>query len=251
MDKNRDTGGGGAGAGAGGTQGGGDPRNNRLLALVFRAAAFVACLIGVLDTTEVFRGGLNGEKLLFYTTETNVFVTAMFALLLVRTALDLKAKGTIGPSSYHERLSAIVMLSITVTMLIFWLLLAPVVPDPSFIVSYSNLQIHLVAPLLMIFDFFFFSVPGKLKRQDPWLFALIPLAYFIQATALGFSGFTYAILAKGDGQIHHFPYFFLDYYQLQGWVFAYGLAILAFFVAFAYLLLWFDHRRARRLQSTG
>lgn len=224
-------------------------RNNRIFALCYRIAAFVACLMGVLDTVGVLRGEFNGEMLLFYTTESNVLVTAMFGLLLARTALDLKNKGTRGPSSYHERLSAIVALSITVTMILFWFLLASTITDPRFLLSYSNLQIHLITPLLMIFDYLFFAAPGKLKRQDPWLFALVPLTYLAQATILGFSGFSYAVLARADGAIHHFPYFFIDYNLLGGGVFAYVAAIAVFFIGLAYLLLWFDRKRRRRAKN--
>jgi hypothetical protein len=222
-----------------------DLRNNRIFALCYRGAAFIACLVGVLDTVGVFRGEIKGEMLLFYTTESNVLVVIMLGILLARTAIDLKNKGRYGSSSYFERLSAIVALAITVTMLIFWGLLAPIMTDPSYLLSYSNLQIHLVTPLLMILDFFIFAVPGKLKKQDPLFFAIVPLAYFAQATILGFSGFTYEVLAR-DGGVHYFPYFFIDFYETGVWVFAYVAALTVFFIGLAYLLLWLDHVRARR-----
>jgi hypothetical protein len=207
--------------------------------------AFVLCLVGLLDTTGVLRGSFNGEMLLFYTTESNVFVLVMFGILIGRTAADIKSKGVVGSASYHERLTAIVALAITVTMLLFWVLLAPTMKDPSFLWTYLNLQIHLITPLLILFDFFFFATPGKLKKQDPWLFALIPLAYFIQATIVGFSGYVYTVLGRDTGEIHHFPYFLVDYYEQGGWVFAYVVGISIFFVGLAYLLLWFDHKRAQ------
>lgn len=226
-------------------------RNNRVVVLGYRAVAFVVALIGVLDTMGVFRGSVNGEMLLFYTTETNVFVVLMFALLLVRTALDIRREGTVGSSSYNERLCGIVTLSITVTMLVFWLLLAPTFETLDYLLSYSNLQIHLLTPLLMIFDYLCFAEPGKMKKQDPWFFAIIPIAYLVQATILGFAGYTYSVLAQESGEVHHFPYFFIDYYQLQGWVFAYVAVIFVFFVGLAYLLLWVDRKRARRRATFG
>ncbi|MDR2196466.1 MAG: Pr6Pr family membrane protein [Coriobacteriales bacterium] len=220
-------------------------RTNRVFALCYRAAAFVLCLVGLLDTTGVLRGDFKGEMLLFYTTESNLLVLVMFGLLIARTVVSIRREGTRGPASYHERLSAVVSLAIAVTMLVFWLLLAPTFGDTAFLLTYINLQIHLITPLLMLFDYLLFAVPGRLKRQDPWLFTLIPLAYFIQATILGFSGYVYTVLPGGP---QHFPYFFLDYYTLGGWVFAYGIAILAVFVGLAYGLLFVDRRRARRLR---
>jgi hypothetical protein len=221
-------------------------RNNRIFAFCYRSAAFLLCLLGLLDTLGVFQGGFNAEILLFYTTDSNLLVLIMFGVLIGRTAVDIKTKGIAGPSSYYERPSAIVALSIAVTMLIFWGLLAPTFTELSFLLSYLNLQIHLFTPLLMLFDFFFFATPGKLKRQDPWFFALVPLAYFAMSTAIGFAGYTYHTALSRENQ--HFPYFFVDFDLLGAWVFAYVLAIAAFFLALAYLLLWYDRRRGRRLK---
>jgi hypothetical protein len=217
-------------------------RANRAFALAYRVVAFVLTLIGLLDTTGVLRGHFNGEMLLFYTTETNLFVLIMFGILAGRTIASIRREGVRGPASYHERLSAIAALAIAVTMLVFWLLLAPTFDDSHFLFSYVNLQIHLIAPLLMLFEYLFFAMPGKLKGRVPWLFALIPLWYFIQATIIGFAGYTYTALGQEN---QHFPYFFLDYYTLGAWVFAYGVAILVFFVGLAYVLLLCDRQRAR------
>jgi hypothetical protein len=218
-------------------------RTNRAFALCYRSVAFILCLIGLLETTGVFRGSFNGEMLLFYTTETNLLVLIVFGILIGRTVADIRRAGIIGSASCHERLSAIVALSITVTMLIFWFLLAPTITDMSFLLSYHNLQIHLISPLLILVDFFFFATPGKFKKQDPWLFAIVPIVYFVQATILGFAGYTYTVL----GQVNqHFPYFFIDFYKLGGWVFAYVAGIFLFFVGLAYLFLWYDRRRACR-----
>jgi hypothetical protein len=198
----------------------------------------------------VFKGSINGEMLLFYTTETNVLVVLMFGVLLVKTASDIRRNGTVGPASYFERLSAIVALAITMTMLVFWGLLMPTIPDLAFLLSYSNLQIHLIAPLLMICDYFLFAIPGRLRKQDPWLFALIPLLYFAQSTILGFLGFVYSILSQGGGGPRHFPYFFIDFELLGGQVFVYVLGMVVFFIGLAYLFLAFDRWRARRLRRS-
>jgi hypothetical protein len=222
-------------------------RNNRVVILCYRAVAFILCLIGLLDTTGVFRGTFNGEMLLFYTTDSNILVLIMFGILIVKTIGDIKEKGIVGSSSHYERLSAIVSLAITVTMILFWFLLTPTIEDPAFLFSYLNLQIHLFTPLLMLFDFFFFTVPGKFKKQDPWFFALIPLVYFGMATIIGFAGYTYHISSARENQ--HFPYFFIDFDVLGAGVFVYVIVIFLVFVALAYLLLLFDRRRGRRLET--
>jgi hypothetical protein len=170
----------------------------------------------------------------------------MFGVLAVRTALSIKCGGVEGSSSYCERLSAIVALSITVTFLIFWGLLAPYMGSSEFF-TYSNMQPHTFTPLLFILDYFLFTEPGHLKKQDPWWFALVPFAYFVQATIFGFSGVQYGI---SGGTTTRFPYFFIDFDLLGARVFLYVGCITVFFVALAYLLLFFDKRRGARHHHT-
>lgn len=217
-------------------------RNNRIFALCFRLFSFVLCLFGILITMGAFSGRINWSILLYYTTESNILVLIMFGVLSVMTAVDLKNHGVIGSVSYCERLSAIVALAITVTLIIFWALLAPVM-DRGGLLSFYNLQVHAVTPLLMVFDYLFFAEPGKLKKHDPWFFAIIPLAYFAQSTALGFSGVRYGGMF---GEPTRFPYFFIDFDKLGARVFAYVLFFFAFFMGLARLLLWYDKKRSRR-----
>jgi hypothetical protein len=223
-------------------------RKNRIFALCFRLASFVLCFLGILATMGVFAGRTSWSILLYYTTESNILVLVMFGVLIVRTAADLKNNGAAGGASYYERVSAIVALSITVTLVVFWGLLAPYIGGGWGLFSFTNLQVHAITPLLMVFDYLFFAEPGKLKKYDPWIFACIPLAYFAQSTVLGFSGVRYG---AQFGSSARFPYFFVDFDLLGARVFAYVLAITVFFMGLAYLLLWYDRRRKDRSAANG
>jgi hypothetical protein len=225
-------------------------RNNRIFALCYRLAAFVLCLAGILSTMDVFGGQFHWKALLYYTVESNILILFMFGFLATKTALDLRRNGITGPSSYHERLTAIMMLSIIVTFIIFWALLAPSFFGP-WLLGYSVMQTHAVTPLLMIVDFFLFATPGKMKKRDPWLFAIIPYAYFAQSTILGFSGFRYEARGGAGGEGNRFPYFFIDFDQQHGKVFLYLLVLTAFFIGLAYILLWFDRKRAAKSEIPG
>jgi hypothetical protein len=223
-------------------------KNNRITALLFRVISFMLSLFGVLDVIGVFSGHVAPNLLLYYTVQSNILVIIMFAILIICSAKDIKESGIHGPSSYCERPTAIIMLAITVTMLVFWVVLAPfmsVAPEMGMNVfslwSFQNLQPHLITPLLIIIDYFVFEKPGTLTRRDPWIFAAIPLSYLIQATILGFSGANYGVA----GFEQHFPYFFMDYYVLGWKVAIYVVVILIFFLALAYGLIWFDKKRLK------
>jgi hypothetical protein len=213
-------------------------KNNRIFALCFRLAAFTLCLLGILDTLGVFRGAFWLSGLLYYTTQSNIIVLAMFGALSVRTALAIGRGGARGGASFFERLSAIAALSITVTFLLYWALLAPLMLGPG-LFAFGNLQVHGITPLLMIFDYFFLAERGKLKRHDPWFFAIIPLAYFAQSTAIGFLSRT-PMYYSG-----RFPYFFIDFDQLGARVFAYLAVFTAFFLGVAFLLVKYDGRKRK------
>jgi hypothetical protein len=219
-------------------------KQNRVFAVGYRAVAFLLCLAGILDTLGVFTGTFSVSGLLYYTTQSNILCLVYFGILLVRCLLDIRSQGKTGSCSHNERFSALVTLSITVTMIIYWALLAPSMGDPGFLLSFMSLQPHLVTPLLMIVDYLLFISPGKLTRRDPLYFALVPLGYWLQATILGLSGVVYRT-DEVTGAAVHFPYFFIDYYQI-GWTVAVYVVVIALcFFGAAWLLVWADSRRAR------
>ncbi|MDR1421508.1 MAG: Pr6Pr family membrane protein [Coriobacteriales bacterium] len=218
-------------------------KQNRVLAAGFRAFAFLLCLAGILDLLGIFAGTFSMRGLLYYTQQSNILCLVCFGILLGRSLFDIKSQGKTGPCSYNERFCALVTLSITVTMVIYWVLLAPKM-DLESLLSFMSLQPHLVTPLLMIADYLLFTKPGKLTRRDPLYFALVPLGYWLQATILGLSGVVYRT-DEVTGAPIHFPYFFIDYDQ-SGWMVAVYVVVIALgFFGAAWLLVWGDRRRAR------
>ncbi|MDR0752108.1 MAG: hypothetical protein LBF12_05980 [Christensenellaceae bacterium] len=221
-------------------------KNNRITALVYRCVAIILCLFGLLDGTGLFLGSPSGGSLLYYTNQSNILVLIVFVMLLIATLREIKKSGTKGPSSFFERTTGIVMLAISVTMLIFWFVLAPTFVasgNTQYLLTFQNFQLHLITPLLIIGDYFIFETPGKLKKVDPYIFAAIPLLYFVQATIIGLSGYVYRV--DPNGAIEHFPYYFLDYYKLGWKVGLYVVLVSIFFIGLAYGLLLLDKKRVK------
>jgi hypothetical protein len=218
------------------------PKQNRVFATGYRTIAFLLCLAGNLDLLGIFSGKFNVSVLLYYTTQSNVLCLVWFGFLLARSLSDMTSQGKTGSCSYNERFSAMVTISITVTMVIFWVMLAPTM-DAEALWIFSSLQPHLFTPLLMIVDYILFTNPGKLTRRDPLYFALVPLSYWLQATILGLSGVIYRT-DETTGVAIRFPYFFIDYDQ-SGWMVAvYVVGIALFFFSSTWLLVRSDHRRS-------
>jgi hypothetical protein len=220
--------------------------NNRFFAIVYRGITAVLTLLAVLHTFGVFAGTLKGELLLYYTVETNLLALVCSAILLYKTAAKWKREGQIGSSSFYERFSAISATAIFLTMIGYWVFLAPLMGIGNF--ACFNLQLHLFTPLLIIGDFFLFAQKGKLKPKDPFYFCLAPIYYFIQATAIGFlTDITYQF---DEGMsVSRFPYFFVDYDKVGWMVAVYVLIIAIFFTSSAYGLYRLDQYLARKQKS--
>jgi len=219
---------------------------NRVFALCFRSAAFLFCFISILHNIGVFAGEITGVSLLYYTLQSNILVIIMFGILTYKTAVGLKKDGRCGSCSYYPRICAAVLLAIILTLIVFWALLAPVM-EIDYLPTFSNLSVHLIAPLLMLADYILFTESGKLKKRDPFIFTLVPVLYLIQATILGFAGVNYQPDAE---KAVYFPYFFMDYYETGAWVALYIVAIAAFYIGLGYLLWFIDYKRGKKTENT-
>jgi hypothetical protein len=217
---------------------------NRVFALVYRIIAFVVSLFGVLWATGMFKGEFHGVILLYYTIQSNLLVVAMFGALVFKTTTDLIDDGVRGENGHFPRLSAAVLLAVMLTLIVFWLVLAPVAPPElsSYFATFDNLSVHLICPLLMLGDYVMFSRGGKLKKVDPLLFATLPITYLIKTLIIGFTG-NVAYSIPGLTEPANFPYFFLDYNEVGLWMLLFIVGIAAAYVAFGYLMLFIDRKR--------
>ncbi len=209
----------------------------RWVVLVWRIAAFSLVLCGLLYRLGAFAGGFEAESLLYYTFQTNLLVLLLFGYLVIRTALDMPYGGKAGNVTYSPRLHGAVTLSITLTFLVYWIALAPF--DERKLFEFGNMSVHLITPLLCIADYIIIQEDGGLKKIDPFLFAIIPFVYFVQATIAGFCGVVYRV---ENGAAVRFPYYFMDYDKFGGWVAPIVLAITAAYIGLGYSMLLLDRK---------
>ncbi|MFA5449029.1 MAG: Pr6Pr family membrane protein [Clostridia bacterium] len=215
---------------------------DRLFALIYRLFATVVTIMGILVTVGVFGGITAGAKaFLYYTLQSNMLALALFIYLAARSGYDLIKNGRFGSAGYVPRFEAMVMIAITLTMFVFWGMLAPMAGEMwGYLSSFGNLAVHTFVPVLVIVDYVLFPESGHLTKRDPWLCLIIPLTYFLVSTILGFSG---AVTFTGfGGEATRFPYFFIDFDQ-QGWFVALWVILLAsIFVGLMYLVLYLDKK---------
>lgn len=215
---------------------------DRLFALIYRLIAVVVTIMGILVTVGAFGGiAASTQAFLYYTVQSNILALALFIYLVSKSGYDLIKNGRFGSAGYAPRLEAMVMIAITLTMLVFWGMLAPLAGNMwGYLSSFGNLAVHTFVPILVIVDYMLFPDSGHLTRRDPWLCLIIPYTYFLASTILGFTGA--ATYTGFGGEPSRFPYFFIDFDQ-QGWFVAVWVILLtAIFVGLMYLILYLDKK---------
>lgn len=213
------------------------PIDRRPVALVYRLVAVVVIATGIIRLGGLLSGEPVWSTFLFYTGQSNVVCLVWMTLLVVATIRDLSAHGTRGLTAPSPRLGAAVMMAITVTMLIYLVLLAP----DAFRQSGGEYRpfgptddlVHIVTPFLVIGDWLLFTPRGHLRAYDPLLWTIPPYAYLV---------FAYTWVALGgdfdEGRAYPYPFMDVDLHGVGGvamWII--GLSVALVLVGYLYLAL--------------
>lgn len=219
------------------------------LKTIARIFFIIVCFIGVytniIDTnSDAFMG--NGTALNFYTIQSNILVLVTEIILLITTFFSARLKEKV--NKFLSILKYMTTVAITITLIVFWLLLAPYMEQET-LLSFSCILVHFVIPLGMIADYFCGSVNYQLKKKEILYCLVPPVCYlifcFIRANV------SEVRLTGGS----RFPYWFLDIDEF-GWfgnekgigVF-YWIIILAIFVLILGGSLYFIKSKINRACS--
>lgn len=216
---------------------------NRIAALIVRIIGFIMPLWGLLIQMGLFSGEFNTDALMYYTIQSNILAFALFAVLLVKTIKDIKETGTRGDVGYCPRFEMVCIIDLLLTMLVYWVLLAPTafdMGDSSSLLSFDNLSVHLFAPLLCIVDYILFTKSKSLKYRDVYYILIFPLLYVLFTSIAGFMGYTYGV--DGAGVPVRFPYFFFDYDRVGGAAFIYIGALVVIFLIISHFIYLLDRK---------
>lgn len=216
---------------------------NRKFALIFRISALLIACAGVLSITGGFRGEFSSAQFMYYTIQSNLVAIVLFGMLVVATVKNVRTDGWYGSCSFFPRFEMVVMIDILLTLLVFWIMLAPGAFSmggdyPMW--SFGNLAVHLITPLFCIVDYLLFAASKHLKYRDVYAILIFPYCYIVLVTIAGFAGYTFHPYA--DGTVKHFPYYFLDWSQLGLQVFVYIIGLTALFLIISHLLYLLDRK---------
>jgi len=124
-----------------------------------------------------------------------------------------------------------VTLYMTITGLVYAVLLAPLDIDVGAYAPWANYVHHTLAPAVVLIDWLLFPPLRKLDRQAPWIWLVFPAVYFVFSLIRGsITGW--------------FPYPFLNLDELgAGGVALYSIVILGFFAGIGWFIRWWADER--------
>lgn len=206
--------------------------NSRPIALAYRILAVLVIATGAIRHADLLTGQPDWTVFLFYTMVSNLLCLAWMLLLVVRTVRDLRRSGPVGTSTPSPRGSGAVMMAITVTMLIYLVVLVPTrfADGDTDVFSLTDNLIHIITPLLMIVDWLLFVPKGSFRWFDPLVWITIPYVYLVWAFAYGALGGEFY-----PGQTYPYPFMDVDALGVLGvtqWVVALTVALVVVGLAF-------------------
>lgn len=223
---------------------------SRPTALVYRVIALAVIATGIVRHGDLLTGQPAWTTVLFYTMVSNLLCLAWMLLLLTRTVRDLRRSGPSGTSTPSARVSGAVMMAITVTMLIYLVVLVPsrFADGDTDVFSLTDNLIHIVTPALLIVDWLLFVPKGWFRWIDSVLWMAVPYVYLVWAFAYGALGGEFY-----PGQRYPYPFMDVDALGVGGvsqWVAALTVALIVVglvFVVFDRSIAALARRRARPL----
>jgi len=221
---------------------------HRLVALVYRVASTVAIGFGLIRITQIFSANPLWNSFAFYTVLSNVLCLIWMAHLAVITASGKWEQQVQSRPAKLARGSAMVMMAITVTLLVYLVVLVPAsfTQDSNYVpFSLTDNLIHIITPALVIIDWLFFAPKGWLRWREPIHWCSLPYLYLAFAFIYG------ALGGEFYPGVHH-PYPFMDLQEFGiGGVAVRILMLTVALVGFGYIYVVLDrliarHTRRRR-----
>lgn len=183
----------------------------RLSAAIWR---FLTAAMGILGLGMLFattRPGRSAPLLYYFTTQSNILVTILFVILAASSLGTAGSRGKTKPAfQVPPALHLAIVFYITITFLVFALLLSGYLFSMGRASAISMVLTHYVVPLMAIADWIFFLPHGKVGYRAAFAWLGYPLAYF---------GFSLLRARFGHPSFDHgsrYPYFFIDVDKL-GW----------------------------------
>ena len=167
--------------------------------------------------------------IVYFTYLSNISCFIYYLVLVIRILLNKYKE-----NKYHYISKGMVTMALTLTMVVYNCVLA----EGNLIYLNHELEcylVHLVIPLLVIFDYIIFGKKGNLKREYPFIWSITLFIYQIIITIYSFLGGKFI-----DGA--DFPYRYMDTALFGNWgVLLNYVLIFVLFIVYGMLVVAIDN----------
>jgi len=196
--------------------------------LLISAAVITAGALLIMNMGERF----DPQGFQSFTVQSNLLTALGFVLMVVL----YDSNGFRAKLRSHVHFSVII--SISITGLVYNLLLVPTTPYALPITSdFPNFSTHFLSMVLALIGYFVFEKKGTFTRKHIAAGMVFPFIYWIVFVSIG-------------EVIDYFPYFFMNHPEI-GWAmtFVWFGILLVVVAALGFLLVWFDGRQEKPRKS--
>lgn len=193
---------------------------------LYKLIIMITSCIGVCLNFNVFT--VKGA-LIYYTVQSNLLCFVFYFVILILYILKKFKK-----NSMYYVVKGMVTMAMTITMVVYQLFLSSNGAYAGH--EFTSILVHLIVPLLTIFDYIIFGEKGNLKKTYPCIWTITLVFYLI-------FDIIYVCLGGKFNNLNNYPYFFLniDKYGLGG-VAINCLIIYIIFLIFGIVVQKFDQK---------
>ena len=175
---------------------------NKLLIFIFRIIIVIISFLGLYLNFFSLENFSLMPLISYFTILSNLFCFLFYLILIIKMSINYK--------NYQDKngtfFKGTMILCVTVTFLVFHNILKSTtftMISKEYIMSWANIIVHYLVPLLVLTEWLLFSPKNHLKYIDAFKWLIFPFLYWVIITINGLTGYQYP-----DGS--NFPYFFLD-----------------------------------------
>lgn len=201
------------------------------ISLFYKILIIIVCAIGIYINVKA---APVKEILLYFTILSNIACLIFYSIIVILYMLKKLKKNNL-----YYIFKGMVTMAITLTFVVYQLFLSS---DNEFYQNnvIANYFVHLITPLMVMFDYVLFGEKGNLKKSYPLIWSSVLIIYTLFCEGYIISGGTFA-----DGS--KYPYFYMN-------VEKYGiirvllncLTIYVCYLVYGYLICYLDNKIGKR-----
>ena len=204
-----------------------------IIKLIYRILIVIISAIGLYVNFKF----LTFEKGILYFTNLSNLLCMIYFLVLVILMITNKVKR----NDIYYIFKGMVTMGITLTMIVYNLLLAN--SNAAGVFENHQLEciiVHIIVPLMVIFDYIIFAEKGNLKKEYPLIWSFVLIAYQLFVTIYTANGGTFI-----DGSTYPYPFMDMEKYG-AGQVTINMIVTFVFFVGYGSIVQMLDNKLGKK-----